>query len=271
MPPPHRLVRLADRVLPPRTLELARATLERLLAVQFVDRAVALGSLAFTALVPLLLIVAAYAPGASGLADGLIRRFRLTGASADLVREVFAQPDDVRQAVSWLGVALLLASALSFTRALQRLYEQCWRLGSRGMRGTPAGLQWLVGIVLWATAFAAVRRWVVDATGDAGAVAVALAGGCLLWLWSPYVLLARRVAWRRLLPTALLTATAMTALSVGSVLYMPDAIATSAERYGPIGIAIAIVSWLVGTGFVLAVCAALGAVLGGAQPDGGVN
>jgi hypothetical protein len=44
---------------------------------------------------------------------------------------------------------------------------------------------------------------------------------------------------------------------------MPDAIASAADRYGPIGIAISFVSWLIGAGFVLVGCAALGAVLGG--------
>ncbi len=85
----------------------------------------------------------------------------------------------------------------------------------------------------------------------------------MLWLFTTWVLLARRVEWRRLIPTALLTSVGMTALSVGSIIYMPEAIASSADRYGSIGIAIALVSWLVGTGFVLVLCEAVGAVLGG--------
>jgi membrane protein len=63
-------------------------------------------------------------------------------------------------------------------------------------------------------------------------------------------------------PTALLTSFAMTAISVGSVIYMPGAIGRAATHYGPIGIAIALVSWLVGIGFALTLSAGVGAVLG---------
>jgi membrane protein len=124
-----------------------RSWLDRLVAIQFVDRSVALGSLAFTALVPLLVISAAFLPGTDGLATALIDRFHLSGSSADLVRTVFAQPDDVRQSVSWLSVLLLIVSSLSFTRALQRVYEQAWGLQARGLRGTRAGMTWLGGVV----------------------------------------------------------------------------------------------------------------------------
>lgn len=260
MPRPNPIHRLRSIV--ERTLELATLSLERLVAIQFVDRSVALGSLAFTALVPLLLIAAAYVPGSDALSDDLIKRFDLSGSSADAVRQIFAQPDDVRQSVSWIGVVLLLVSSLSFTRGLQRVYEHAWRLETRGLRGTRAGLVWIGGIVLWSTVFATVRHWLVDLGGPITAIVVLLGGNAILWLWSPWILLAKRIAWHRLVPTALLTSAAMSAISVGSVVYMPQAIETSSASYGPIGIAIAFVSWLVGIGFALVACAGVGAVLG---------
>lgn len=245
-----------------RAVALARTCLDRLVEMQFVDRSVALGSLAFTALVPLLVIASAFLPGTDGLATELIRRFHLRGDTAQLVHEVFAQPDAVRQSVSWLGVVLLIAAALSFTRALQRVYEHAWRLETRGLAGTRAGLIWIGGVVVWSTLFAAVRDWLLGLTGPVGSLTILLAGNAALWLWSPWILLAGRVDWRALVPSALLTSVAMSAISVGSVIYMPEAIGRSATHYGPIGIAIALVSWLVGIGFALTVSAGVGAVLG---------
>ncbi len=250
-----------------RAVELTRASLDRLVEIQFVDRSIALGSLAFTAVVPLLVIAAAYMPGADGLADELIERFHLHGSTADLMRQVFAQPDDARQSLSLLGLALLIGSSLSFTRGLQRVYEHAWRLDARGWYGTRAGLIWIGSIIVWATTFGAARDWLVDVTGPIGSLTILLAGDAALWLWSPWILLARRVDWRRLVPSALLTAVAMTAFSIGSVIWMPEAISTSAEHYGSIGIAISLVSWLVGVGFTLTVCAAVGAVLGGVRDE----
>jgi len=246
---------------------LARACLDRLVELQFVDRSVALGSLAFTALVPLLVIASAFLPGTDGLPNELVRRFHLRGDTADLVNEVFAQPDAVRQSVSWLGVLLLIVAALSFTRGLQRVYEHAWRLEVRGLAGTRAGLTWIGGVVVWSTLFAAVRDWLLGFTGPVGSLTVLLAGNAVLWLWSPWILLARRVEWRALVPTALLTSVAMTAISIGSVVYMPEAIGRAATHYGLIGIAIALVSWLVGIGFALTAAAGVGAVLGEASGD----
>jgi membrane protein len=246
-----------------RAVALMRASLDRLVEIQFVDRSIALGSLAFTALVPLLVIASAFLPGTDGLANELVDRFHLRGSTADLVREVFAQPDAVRQSISWLGVLLLIGAALSFTRGLQRVYERAWQLEARGLAGTRAGLIWIGGIVVWSTLFSAVRQPLLDVSGALGSLTILLTGDALLWLWSPWILLARRIDWRRLVPTALLTAVAMTAISIGSIVYMPEAIGRSAAHYGPIGIAIALVSWLVGIGFALTACAAVGAVLGG--------
>ncbi|MDW5598068.1 YhjD/YihY/BrkB family envelope integrity protein [Conexibacter stalactiti] len=255
---------IAGHTLPVRAIELLRACVDRVVHIQFVDRAIALGSLAFTALVPLLVIIGAYAPGADGIADSLIDRFELDGATAELVEQVFAPASGSTEgAISVFGVLLLFGSALSFTRGLQRLYELSWRLQPRGWFGTVAGLKWLGIIVVWFTLFGSVRTWLLDQTGPLISLIIALGFGALLWLFTPYILLAGRVSWRQLLPTALLTSIGMTALSIGSVIYMPGAIAESADRYGSIGIAIAIVSWLVGIGFVLVCCGAVGAVLGG--------
>lgn len=254
---------IAGRTVPARAVEFVRACLDRLIRIQFVDRAIALGSLAFTAMVPLLVLIGAYAPGNNGIADTLIDRFHLDGATADLLEQVFTQPDSDRGAISVAGVLLLVGSALSFTRGLQRLYELSWRLDTRGWKGTVAGLKWLGIAAVWAGVVASARTWALDHTGPVLSLAIALTTSTALWLITPFVLLDSRVPWRRLLPTAILTAVAMLAYSVGSVIYMPEAIAESADRYGSIGIAISLVSWLVGIGFALVGCAAIGAVLGG--------
>ena len=64
------------------------------IALQGIDRAVVLASQAFTALIPLLLLVSALAPAGDRdvVSDGIIRRFRLTGDAADAVRQLFAHP-----------------------------------------------------------------------------------------------------------------------------------------------------------------------------------
>ena len=58
-----------------------------------------------------------------------------------------------------------------------------------------------------------------------------------------------------------MTAAAATGVGAASIVYMPTAIGDAAGRYGEIGVAIALVSWLVVVGFAVVVCAAVGSVI----------
>ena len=105
---------------------------ERLVEVDLVDRAVALGSQAFVALIPLLIVTAAFLPRSNrgGFAVALIERFELKGASAAAVERVFAQPASVR--TSPCSALLLVVSGLS-SAARSSLYERTWRLPALGI------------------------------------------------------------------------------------------------------------------------------------------
>jgi membrane protein len=239
---------------------LGRAWLERLVSVQFVDRAVSLAALAFTAVIPLFIVYDAVAPTIDGrdFAADLIHRFKLKGSAAESLRQALASPEEVRSSFSVLGVVLVVVSALSFARALQRLYELAFRLPALGgLRGTPATLLWLATIPVFLIA-----RQVIDALFDGTVAIVAnLALAATLWTVTPFLLLGRRLAWRPLLPTGVITALAMSVASVGTVIWMPRTVAESAARYGLIGVAFALLSWLVAIGFVLVGSAAAGAVV----------
>ena len=102
--------------------------LRHFIALQGIDRAVFLASQAFTALIPLLLLVSAVAPADDRdiISVGIIRRFHLSGGAADAVRLLFAHPGDSVTGV--LSVFLLVFSGVSLTRRLQRMYQQAWGL-----------------------------------------------------------------------------------------------------------------------------------------------
>jgi membrane protein len=237
----------------------ARDWLARFVAIQGVDRATALGGQAFTALFPLLIVYATVVPGRDSrdFAESMIDRFELDGAAAASVRRAFAPAGTVEEGVTVLGVVLLVVSGLSFTRALQRLYEGANGLPALGMRSTPYGVAWLAftGVVV------AVRPVVVDGFTGVAAVVASLAFAVLVYLVTPYLLLARRIDWRRLVPTSLVTAAGMTAVGVAAVIFMPSTVETYADQFGVIGVAFALLTWLVGSGFALVIAAAGGALI----------
>lgn len=235
------------------------AWLERLVAIQAVDRAIAIGAQSFSALFPLLIVYSAIAPRAEArdFSQRIITWLRLSGAAAQSVQEALSPPAGVTQSITVLGFVLTIASALSLARTLQRLYERCYDLPAAGVRGTPWHLVWIALIPI----YLGLRPLVSGLGGGLWHVAASLALGTFMWLLSPYVLLARRVDWRTLLPTGVLTAIAMTAFGLASVIYMPHSITSSAQQFGTIGVAFALLGWLVVAGFILVGGATAGSVV----------
>jgi membrane protein len=246
-------------------LRFGRDWLASFIGLQGFDRAVALAGQAFTALIPLLIVYSALRSDASGrdFADQLIRAFELKGAAAANVRQAFAPSSEVESSVSVFGGLILVFSALSFTRALQRLYQLAWDQPSLGMRAAKWGLVWLALVVVTVT----VRPPLLGAAHGVARVVLSIALSGVVWLITPYILLGRRVPWRRLGPMAAMTGVGMTALGFASAIWMPHSVAVSAGQFGTIGIAFALLSWLVGYGMVLVVTAAGGSVIDGRLRD----
>jgi membrane protein len=248
------------RRLPGTLVDIALRTLASFVRLEGFDRAMALAGQAFAALLPLLIVVAALSPGGSkDLADSLIDRFNLSGSSAEVLHDAVAQPAAVQDGVSALSAFLLIISALSFTRAMQRLYVRAWELPSLGLAGNGWGLAWLMAFSVYST----LQPLVVGLfTGVPEFLAsVSLSFG--LWLFTPWILVGRRIHWRRLLPQAVLTSVGLAALTVGSLLYLPRAIGSAAAQFGFIGVAFALLSFLFCASLVLVVAAALGSTLAG--------
>jgi membrane protein len=232
---------------------------EAFFEMRVIDRALALASKLFIAVLPLSILVTAVVSG-QAFGDELVSRFGLTGEGARAARSLFATPAQVQAAMGFLGVVILTSSILSFASALQRTYLECWLLEPAG-GAAPSRLMWLVGLLVWVTVLSTVHEAVEGSSAAVLSWLLAVASGGAFFLWTPYVLLGRRVRARRLMPTALATGVALGVLAVGSDVVMPELVTHNTARYGLIGFTFSLVSWLF-SGAVLVVSAAiLGALL----------
>jgi len=250
----------AQRFSPIRALiDLFSDWIERFVAVQGVDRAMAIGAQAYTALFPLLIVYVSISPLESGrsISQLLIAKLQLDGGAADSVRQAFAPADNVQSSITALSVVLLLVSGLAFTRGLQRLYEGAFSLPTRGMRNTKWGIVWLIVVTL----LLSLRPRVLGGLDGRLETIVSLFISGALWLITPYLLLGRRLHWLRLLPVAVLSVIGMTGVGIWSVLWMPHTIASSADQFGVIGIGFALLTWFVAVAGVLVVAATGGAMV----------
>jgi len=236
-----------------RAVAFVHRLVDPLLRFNLLDRSLALGAQAFVALIPLMIVLQSTQPEDDAMADDLIQRFDLEGDAATVVREAFTATDD-QTTVTAFSILLLVVSVLSFTRRLQRLYEESWELEARGLRGTGSGLAWLLVFAAYVSLHPALDQLVARR----GGIALSLAGAFAVGLFTPYLLLGRRLHWRRLVLQATLTAAGLGALGIWSAVYMPRSIEASASAYGSIGVAFALLTWLWGLGIVLVVAAVYG-------------
>ena len=232
---------------------------EAFFELRVIERALALASKLFIAIMPLSILVTAVVSG-QAFGDELVARFGLHGGGASAAHELFAAPAQVQASVGLLGLVILTSSILSFASALQRVYLDCWHLGpAAGAARTR--LLWLAGLLIWVTLVSTAHETAEGSNAAGLSWLLAVAAGAAFFLWTPYVLLGRRVQARRLVPTAVATGVALGVLAVGSDLVMPELVTHNTARYGLIGLTFSLVSWLF-SGAVLVVSAAiLGALL----------
>jgi membrane protein len=234
----------------------------RYVAIGGYDRALALATQAFVALLPMLIVVAAAVPERHRPATGglLVDRLRLSGPAAADLQLLVQRPPGPTEPVTLLGAALLVASVVGFTRTLQRTYQAAWDLPPQGVRGFLHGILGAVALVVEVVVIL-LAGLVLDGLPGAALVTVVVGLVLSVLLWWPVqrLLLGGRVGWRRLLPGAVLSGLGQVVVIALSGAYLQVAIERQAAEYGLIGVAFVLVSWLIALGFLLVLGAVVGA------------
>jgi membrane protein len=245
-----------------------RRTTDELLRVEFVDRSMVIAAQALLALIPLVVVLAAFLP--AELTDAGVHRFEdVTGLSeaagtlvTDQVEPLAPEASSVRAQTGAVGLLIVLLSSSSFARAVMRTCERIWALPSvGGMRGRRHALAWLVAWLVALQSLTVVARLVPDALpGWVDGVGRAAVIG-LVWWWTLHTLLSNRVPWRSLALPAFLSGVAVVVYAAGSSVVMPRYALSAAQQYGTFGLVLAVATWLVGIAGVSIVTAVVGRVL----------
>ena len=246
-----RVVAWADRHPVPGTiLRIARELLE----VDVRDRIFGMTGQAFLSLIPLLVLVSTWLSESDGesLAAIVNSRLGLTGVTAQTVTLLFARPASAVAATtaSGLSIVLLVFSLNSFTRTLRRSMERPWGLPAVGWRGQATGLAGVGLLVLMTATLSTIATlwhsetfWPVLLESLVRTV-VAVA----FWLGIGHLLSHRRIPARHLWPGAVVGGVGQSAIALWTVTVLPTIFERDAARYGVIGVALALVTWM------LAIC-----------------
>ena len=224
------------------------------------DRAIALASGALTAMIPLAIVTSTIAThlGGKATADRVIERYDLTGGGAEAVRDIFSPPAGADTSIGLVGIFLLLVAVLSFTRGVQRMFEQTWELKPLSVRNTANGLKWIGGLVVYTGGTGVIHAVLGKSNLELTATILTtpLTAGFLYW--SGRVLSADRLSGPQLLPFALIGTGLLAIYSIGAVVYIPHLFSSYATRYGVIGAVFAMISSLFCVMVVLVGSAAAG-------------
>ena len=170
------------------------------------------------------------------------------------------RPDEAATGV--LGGLLVVAYAVSFTTALQRVYLRAWRRpAGGGVRNKGRGAMWVAGVLVLLVVLASLRRIVAGPPGTVTLWAVGVAGAVLSWWWTARLMLRGEVRWRPLLPTAIVTGVGVWAYTLAATVWMPRAVAKHYAQFGSFGIALDFMTWFTGFAFLVIGAAVLAPVL----------
>ena len=165
----------------PKHFVTLRRILGRVHELEALERALALASKFFIALIPAALLAMSLLPHRSSFADSIVLRLGLTGEGARVVRQLFASPAQVRGAMSALGILILAYAILSMAQALQRVYEDAWRLPRVHARRTARALIWMLTALLYFAAISPLRATLAGAEPTAVRVYAPILLGSFVW------------------------------------------------------------------------------------------
>jgi membrane protein len=231
--------------------------------IEILDRSMTLAAQAFTSLFPLLILVATLRPRQNQVGTALADSLGLNEQARASLEAALPAGGTAANTFGVIGALVVLISATSFSRALVRIYVRIWDAPPPpAVRGFWRLLAVLLGVVLLLVLLTTVRRVLsgVPLSSLVDAI-VSFLLGCLLWTWTPWILLARQVPMRMLAPGGVLMAVCMIVLSVAGGIYLPRALSSATRQYGALGVSFTYVTWLFVIMIALVGSTALGAVI----------
>ncbi|MFJ9770386.1 YhjD/YihY/BrkB family envelope integrity protein [Kitasatospora sp. NPDC101157] len=188
----------------------------------------------------------------------LVRHLGLDHQASTDVSALFASSTATSRAVTGAASVFFVLGGIAAAAALQQLYQRLFELPRRGTRDLP---HQVLALALLMTV-TPLSTWVLPAVRGAGGPvllgAFVLAVATALWWLLMWILLAGRVPWRDLLPSAVVTGLCYLGMRVVFEFTASDMVTEDARKYGPIGVVFFLMSWLVAIGVVII----LGAVTG---------
>jgi membrane protein len=239
---------------------LAQSFLQRLTALDFADQAMLFGAGLLVSLLPFVILLSAFA--SQRIDDDISLRLGLDRRAAGIMDHLFTAAPATLNAATATSLVFLVFGMLAVASSLQQIYEKVFGQDHHGgWRDLWRLLTWIV-VLGGAVVAESLAERPVSAAGGGGWLAPLVTVGIMtpFFWWTMHFLLAGRVRWRTLLPSALITGIFYGGLGLFSKFYFSDTIISDSKTYGTIGAIFGIMTWFIAIGAVIILGAVAGAV-----------
>lgn len=228
--------------------------------VGFVDRIVIFGASLLVSVLPLIIVLSAFA--SHRIQDDIVSRLGLSGQGARIIDGLFRASVTSFNLAIFVSLVVSFAGTVAVARSVAAIYERAFAHPPlAGVQSLTRSLVWVVLVSGVVIGDAAIGRTLRD--DPAGSVLLGVTefvGFTLLFWWSIHFLLGGREPWRRLRPAAIITALLWVGLGVFAAFYFPSTIVSDSKTYGTIGVTFTLVTWFIAMGAVITLGAVVGAV-----------
>ncbi len=228
--------------------------------------AVLLSAYFFLTMLPVFLVTASYIyKDPTALSDRIEHRLKLHGTTADLFSSVMRGAGEHKLSAVLIAIIDLFFFGLGFARVFQLVQARSWGfdLGKSTISDQARYAEVLAVMVGGAVLFVVQVKELRGDPSWIGWILDVVWFGLLIafFVWTPRLLLHRRVTARDLVPGAVFTALGLLVLRLISVLLFTHWLNWYSTTYGAFGIVIAIFFWIILIGTVLVLAAALSPAL----------
>jgi uncharacterized BrkB/YihY/UPF0761 family membrane protein len=230
----------------------------RLSTADFMNSSFAFAALAVLSVFPLLAVTSAVIGG--DIRDAIVARMGLNAQATHDVEGLIAHGNQAVDTLTWVSAIVLVLGGIGMASTLSTWYHRMY--DRTPPKGVVRHLAYQAAGVAAFTLYIAFEVWLFDLVRPVGGrgliFLLTFVFAVLFWWLSTYMLLYRQVPLRQMLPAGVATGACITGLGVVSAFFFSDQVTSGQRSYGPAGVVLALITFLVGFG----VCLHAGAVFG---------
>jgi membrane protein len=226
--------------------------------IELFDRSMTIAAQLFTSVFPILILLGSWFGGTT-VADSTTHS--MPDPTKELIYDAIGANSTTKVSFGFIGALIVLASATSLSRALTRAFAAIWEL-PRPKSKLVFAWRWVAVVFALALSLVATRSLLNFAEKlepqPFWAVVFSMGVSVGVMVFVPWCLLEGVIRPRALLPGALIYGLVLLIAQPAVSVFFAKSLASSAARYGPIGVAFTFIAWLYAAAFALLTASILG-------------